>query len=293
MSKNWSASRLGTYNACLLKYYYSYVNPYDSNMPVNDELQHKGLCFHETAEQMESGKTREEMEAALQAKIDEYQVDTTLYPEDEALRRLLLFWPEFVTKMEEKGYVTKKEDWVKGEIEGEPFVGALDLHLLGPLQADGNQHIIIYDYKTAKTASAASYKDQLVLYAYLLGKQRGWSFEQIHNNIELFIFFPFSTQKKDNDYDNMLSSVKRINYTADDVEKIIGKDISSIREAHSINWNEVDLDNLGTENFTCRFCQFCGTIPDPETGFKGCKCSYDKGARQVRGLKFHLREEKK
>lgn len=293
MSKNWSASRLGTYNSCLLKYYYSYVNPYDSNQPVNDELQHKGLCFHETAEQMDSSKTKEEMEAALQAKIEEYNVDTTQYPEDEALRRLLLFWPEFITPLEKKGYTVKKEDWAKGTIEGEPFVGALDLHLLGPKKPDGSQHIIIYDYKTAKTAAAASYKDQLVLYAYLLGMERGWTYQQIKDNIDLFVFFPFSTQKKGNDYDNMLSSVKRVNYTADDVESIIKKDVSTIRESHSIDWDHVDIANLGTSNFTCKFCPFLGTIPDPETGFKGCKCSYDEGFRQIRGLKFHMRENKK
>ena len=57
--------------------------------------------------------------------------------------------------------------------------------------------IIIVDYKTAKTAAAASYKDQLVLYAYLIGMTQGWSYQQIRDNVDLFIFFPFSTQKKE------------------------------------------------------------------------------------------------
>lgn len=155
-----------------------------------------------------------------------------------------------------------------------------------------NRKFIIYDYKTAKTAAAASYKDQLILYAYLIGKQYNWTYQQIKDNIDLFIFFPFSDQKKGNDYDNMLSSVKRVNYTADDIEKIINKDISIIRESDSIDWNNVDLNNLGSQNFTCKFCPYLGTIEDKETGFKGCKCTYDAGYRQVRGLKFTLRESK-
>lgn len=153
------------------------------------------------------------------------------------------------------------------------------------------RHLIIVDYKTAKTAAASSYKEQLILYAYLIGLKYDWTYQQIKDNIELFIFFPFSEQKKGNDYNNMLSSVKRVNFTADDVEKIINKDISTIRESESVNWDTVNLNTLGTKNFTCKFCPFLGTIPDSETGFMGCKCTYDEGYRQIRGLKFKLREQ--
>jgi len=291
MSK-WSASRLKTYHACLLKYYYSYVNPYDPNMPANAEMASKGLAFHETAEQMVTGKTDQEMQAILDSKIEEYKVDRTLYPEDEALRRFMLFWKEFIEPKEKEGYKVEKEGWANGIIEGKPFCGALDLALY-KYKPDGSlEHIFIYDYKTAKTAAAASYKDQLVLYAYLIGLTQNWTFQQIKDNIELFVFFPFSTQNKNNDYDNMLSSVKRVNYTAEDVEKIISSDISTIRESESIQWDKVNIDSLGQTNFTCKFCQFLGTVPDESTGFRGCKCSYDAGYRQVRGLKFNLREQK-
>lgn len=136
MSKNWSSSKLKTYQACLLKYYYTYIKPYDSNKSVNDELSKKGLAFHETAEQMETGKSDEEMKSLLDAKINEYNVDKTLYPEEEALRRFLLFWKEFVSSKESIGYKAAKEDWAKGNIEGKPFVGALDLFLKGPIELD-------------------------------------------------------------------------------------------------------------------------------------------------------------
>lgn len=288
----WSASRLKTYHACLLKYYYSYVKPYDPNMPANTEMASKGLAFHETAEQMVTGKTDQEMQAILDSKIEEYKVDRTLYPEDEALRRFMLFWKEFVATKEAEGYKVEKEGWANGEIEGKPFCGALDLALYKYKKDGSLEHLVIYDYKTAKTAAAASYKDQLVLYAYLIGMTQGWSYQQIKDNVDLFIFFPFSTQKKENDYDNMLSSVKRVNYTADDVEKIITGNISTIRESESIQWDKVNIDSLGQTNFTCKFCQFLGTVPDDSNGFRGCKCSYDQGYRQVRGLKFNLREQK-
>ena len=81
-------------------------------------------------------------------------------------------------------------------------------------------------------------------------------------------------------------------YTADDVEKIITGNISTIRESESIQWDKVNIDSLGQTNFTCKFCQFLGTVPDDSNGFRGCKCSYDQGYRQVRGLKFNLREQK-
>lgn len=135
-SKNWSSSRIKTYQACLLKYYYTYIKPYDSNQPVNDTLSNKGLCFHETAEQMESGKTDDEMKAILESKIAEYKVDRTVFPEDEALRRFLLFWKEYIIPKENDGYFVAKEDWAKGFIENKSFVGALDLFIKGPLELE-------------------------------------------------------------------------------------------------------------------------------------------------------------
>ena len=52
---NWSSSRVGTYEGCPLKYYYSYVRPFKSDVPVNTTLADKGSCVHETIEQYHTG----------------------------------------------------------------------------------------------------------------------------------------------------------------------------------------------------------------------------------------------
>lgn len=151
--------------------------------------------------------------------------------------------------------------------------------------------IQIYDYKSPKSSSASSYKKQIVLYAYMVGQAQGWTSQQIYDNIECYIFFPFSEQKKGNDYDNMLASVKRVNYKPEDVDEVIKHNISVVREADNIPWNNIDIPNLGTyTKFSCSYCPYLGAIEDKSTGFPGCNCSYNMGFRQMRGLKFNLRE---
>ena len=94
-----------------------------------------------------------------------------------------------------------------------------------------------------------------------------------------------------NDFDNMMASVKRVNYTVQDIEDVIKHDIAVVREADSVPWETVDLYGLGTyTKFSCSYCPYLGSIEDKNTGFSGCKCTYDMGFRQSRGLKFNLRE---
>ena len=292
VAPKWSYSRISTYDACLLKYYYRYVMPFDPNQEANTEAAHKGSCFHEMAEQMESGKSLESMQEILEAKIVEHNVDRTKYSEDEAFRRFMLFWPEYVTKKEAEGYVTRKEFTFKTNIDNRLYTGNLDLSLY-KYKEDGKtlDKCIIFDYKSPKSSSAASYKKQIVLYAYMVGKSQGWNSQQIYENIDCFIFFPFSDQKHDNDFDNMMASVKRVNYTAQDIDDVIKHDIAVVREADSIPWETVNLQELGTyTKFSCSYCPYLGSIEDKTTGFSGCKCTYDMGFRQNRGLKFNLRE---
>ena len=289
----WSYSRISTFDTCLLKYYYRYVNPFDPNQEANTEAAHKGSCFHEMAEQMESGKSLEAMQEVLEAKIVEHNVDRTKYSEDEAFRRFMLFWPEYVTKKEAEGYVTRKEFTFKSNIDNHLYTGNLDLSLY-KYKPDGSlEHAIIFDYKSPKSSSAASYKKQIVLYAYMVGQTQGWDSQQIYDNIDCFIFFPFSDQKHDNDYDNMLASVKRVNYKPEDVDEVIKHNISIVREADSLPWDTCDIPNLGSyTKFGCDYCPYLGSIEDKTTGFPGCKCSYDRGFRQNRGLKFESRLKK-
>lgn len=291
VAPKWSYSRISTYDACMLKYYYRYVMPYDPNQEANTEAAHKGSCFHEMAEQMESGKSLEEMQEVLEAKIVEHNVDRTKYSEDEAFRRFMLFWPEYVTKKEAEGYITRKEFTFKSNIDDHLYTGNLDLSLYKYKEDGTLDKVLIYDYKSPKSSSASSYKKQIVLYAYMVGQTQGWTSQQIYDNIECYIFFPFSEQKKGNDYDNMLASVKRVNYKPEDVDEVIKHNISVVREADNIPWNTIDIPNLGTyTKFSCSYCPYLGAIEDKSTGFPGCNCSYNMGFRQMRGLKFNLRE---
>ena len=131
----------------------------------------------------------------------------------------------------------------------------------------------------------------MVLYAYLIGLDRQWTLEQIVENIKLYVFFPFSPQEKMiTQEDKMLSSLKQIRYTVEDIKSIINEYyIDTIKKIKSTDWDNTNLDELGNCQFVCKWCPFIGTIPNEE-GFKGCKASYDAGYRQPRGLKFKLDE---
>lgn len=284
VSKNWSASRISTHRSCPLKYYYSYVQKWVPNIEPPKVEANKGLALHETVEHYKTGMPQEELKKIMESKIKEYDVDVTVYDEWSALDRFFVFWDEIIAKKESEGFVVKQESWAKEKILGEQFVGALDLFL----ENNETGECIIYDYKSAKTAAASNYKNQLILYAYLIGISKGWSNDQIAEKIKLYVFFPFSTQDKAfSPLDKMLSSIKQIKFSALDVQNVINEYMETIKTINTTDWTNTNFDDLGVVQFSCKWCPFIGTIPNSK-GFKGCKASYDKGFRQVRGLEFNL-----
>jgi RecB family exonuclease len=287
MSSKWSASRVGTFVTCKLRYKYQYIDKWISSDTSGVDVQNKGLAFHETAEQYHTGMTDDEAKQVLEGKIKEYNVDESVYNEHAALERFLLFWKNNVAPKELEGYVVKKETWANDTIDEEPFCGALDLEL------DRPDSVIIFDYKTAQTASTAKYKNQLVLYAYMVGHTRGWTPEEIAQNIKLFVFFPFSKQPEDSPIeDKAQKSLKELKFTPADVNIVIqAYFIQHIRESKLVPWDQLS-ENDGKYSFiTCGWCPYCGSIPDPKTGFKGCKVSYDAGKFQKRGVTFTKKED--
>ena len=74
---------------------------------------------------------------------------------------------------------------------------------------------------------------------------------------------------------------------AKEMEDLIKSYINIITEIKSIDWNEVEPKLLGKNSFSCKWCQYLGSIPNKETGFSGCKCTYDLGFRQPRNVKFN------
>ena len=71
---NWSSSRVSTYKDCPLKYYYSYVRPFKSDVPVNTVLADKGSCLHETVEKYHTGMSRDELLEILSEKCQRWNI---------------------------------------------------------------------------------------------------------------------------------------------------------------------------------------------------------------------------
>ena len=285
--KPWSASRISTYRQCPLKYYYTYVKKWVCSKPADMTAAQKGTCFHETVEQYHTGMSHDEIFKILESKIKEYDVDTTQYDEHAALERFFLFWKEFVEKNEALGFKVVQEGWASGVMGGEKFCGALDLKL------DRGDKVIIFDYKSGKTPAIAKYKDQLLLYSYLIGQEKGWDLKTISENIRLYLFFPMSEQEKPvTDFDKMLASVKQVKYDENVLKDCIDSYLETISEIKAHDWEKEDLDALGCPAFPCNWCEHKGGNPNDE-GYKGCKATRDQGYTQERFVTYHLKESKK
>ncbi len=281
---NWSASRISTYRQCPLKYYYTYVKKWRCSKAPDDEAARKGTVIHETVEKYYTGEPKDKVFARLEEKAKEYNIDLEKYDERSGIERFFLFWDEFVAKRELTGFKVIQEGWVSGDCGGERFVGALDLCL------DRGDKVIIFDYKSGKTPSISKYKEQLLLYAYLRGQERGWDFEQTAENVKLYLFFPMSEQKTAvTPEDKMLASVKEVKYDANNLRDCINEYLKTIREIQAHNWEEEDLDALGCPDFVCKWCEHQGGNPNSD-GYKGCKASRDLGHTQERFVTYHLKE---
>lgn len=286
---NWSASRISTFKSCPLKYYYTYVKKWISSIPADNTAANKGLAFHETVEQYETGMDKDTIHKLMEQKIEEYHVNTNEYDEFGALERFYLFWEEYIAPKEQEGFVVKKESWASNKedsskfsdnpklLEGplnEPFVGALDLFLENP---DTGEYII-FDYKSGKSPIATKYRPQLILYAYLIGLNKGYTPAQIAEKCKLYVFFPLA-QNEDIDKiidpkDKMFASVKALRLTESDIEKTIRDYKETIDEIHTTDWENPDANKLATSNYLCQWCDFQGSKPN-RGGFMGCPASQD------------------
>lgn len=293
----WSASRIGTYKGCALRYYYTYVNKFISNVPVNTVYADKGTVFHNTVEKWASEITdKEKLKELLQKNCKKFNIidgDPTplskddpkkiqTYNESRALEVFFTFWEKWVQPKLDKGYSFKQEIKFNPLINNKKFTGALDL-LIEP--KNKNDLIYVVDYKSGADIHVEDYRLQQILYAYFLGDQRGWDIPTTASKVKLYIFGPFSEKKRAiSEEDKMLSCMKEIKYSAQEMQEIIDDYMSTITEINTIDWENVDADKLGTYSHKCTWCPFLGSIARDD--FKGCKCSYDKGFRQSRGVVF-------
>lgn len=145
-------------------------------------------------------------------------------------------------------------------------------------------NITVIDYKTGKSINANNYKPQQVLYAYLKGKENGWTMEETCERIKLFIFGPLMQDLETKTVEqNMLRGVKEIKYTLDDMKEIINNYyLKNIDAIHTMNWARA----AANITHTCSWCPYCGSKPN-DKGFIGCAATVKAGFTSPEGVEFY------
>jgi hypothetical protein len=281
---NWSASRFGTFSGCKNKYKLTYI---DSLVVVgkDSELASKGISFHSIAEAMDSSKTIDEITKEAVSVLSDTTFDQEKYPVLKSIPRFFLWWKEYVTKFEDAGYKLSKENWERGEILGNPIVGAIDLLLINYKTKEYR----IYDYKTGATAKIAGYENQLLLYAWMVGKRLELTDDEIAEKCKLYVFFPLAGLKDetpDNTEKMMLKNMKQLVFTTHDIEETINFFSSVILESEKTDWDKFDPVANSTMSFACSFCGFCGNKDY-------CSTTYTAGLRFPRKAKVMTKAEAK
>jgi hypothetical protein len=291
----WSYSRFGTLDMCPI----SYKNKYEKEFVVvgkGNELATKGLSFHEIAEWMDSTKDLDELYAYAQAKLELMKIDQEKYPVLKSIPRFYAWWQDYVKIFENKGFILEREKWMNFKLPGvdAPVVGAMDVVLINPK----TKFVRIYDYKTAKSANADSYKKQLLLYSYAIGKSLNMNFEEMQRKISCYVFFPMFNVKDEESEDaskclkNMLKAMKEIVVTAEDISSTIDDLCAKYKKACDTDWDSV-TDADGTPGFYCSFCDFLAAPTLPDIGFTGCKCTREQGFLWKRSWKIMTKAEMK
>lgn len=287
MANEWSASRVGCHAACPLKFKLHYIEHWAPDQPItNDKMARKGSVFHEAVETYKTGMTRESVWNNILEKAKLHNIDVSEFPYEKGVDRFVEFWEEFIAPAESQGYAVKQEEWIYGEINKEKFKGAIDLMI------EGKDDITIFDYKTKSYCDVSDYKNQLILYAYMMGQKRGWDFDTIAQKIKLKIFFPLAIDKKGKTpielptYESMLKNLIEIKFTAKDVKDVINNFYClQIGMIHRTDWTKTIEGNI---THGCNYCQYLSAPADPETGFPGCPTTIAQEIPQpVEGVKYH------
>ena len=286
----WSASRIGCFAECSLKYKLNDVEGWKSDAPVNTQLADKGSAFHKAAESYHTGMSEEDFRKNLAKYAEAYHVNTTdpekefYYNYEPAIKKFFAFWKHFVEPREQHGYKVGQEQKVDNVINGEAFTGSLDLCI------ENDMEILIFDYKTGRSINVNNYKDQQLLYAYMKGLERGWDIPEIAKKVRCFIFGPLIEDLQTKTVEqNMLRGVKEIEYTEEDLRHIIEDYyMKNIDDIHSMNWARA---RGKTQDFhACQWCPYLGSKENPETGFCGCKVTADLGFSTPEGVSFHSKK---
>jgi hypothetical protein len=250
------------------------------------ELAQKGLSFHQIAEAMDSTKTEQDLYDLAKKILDDSTFDQEKYPVIKSIKRFYLWWQVYIKAYENAGWTLYKETWENGKLVDKPLVGAIDCLLVAP----DKKSAIIIDYKTAATAKADSYKDQLLLYAWMVAKRLHID---DYTNVKCYVFFPLAGLKDEDENDSkktaevmMYKMMKQILFTNQDVEAVVSNCENIIKDADNLNLENWDSQKNATMSFSCSFCPFLGNK-------EYCPESYAHSFRFPRKAKVYTKTELK
>lgn len=279
----WSYSRFSTYKSCKNKYFLTYIKKL-TVVGLKEELASKGLSFHEIAEKMNSNLSLEELMNIAKKDLEERDFDQSEFPILQTIPRLYQFWQNFIIPYENQGYKLIKESEEFGKIGDTDLIGYIDSLLIN----EQEKKAIILDFKTGKTPNTSSYKSQLLLYAYMIGKKLGIT--NFADNIKLYVFFPLASSSEEESSNSDLAKemalkmIKRIIYTNEDVENNINDFDAILKEEKELDWEKQNITDLSNFSFACNWCPFAGNK-------QYCPLSYERGKRFLRSAKVLTREE--
>jgi hypothetical protein len=257
MNNRWSASRFSCFTGCKQKYYLTYIRELVV-IGREAEVATKGLSFHQIAEEMDSSKSEQDLFTIAEKILDEANFDKEKYPVIKSIPRFYLWWQTYIKPYEDKGWTLSKENWENGKIDESPLVGAIDVLLISP----DKKEAIIIDYKTAATAKADGYKQQLLLYTYMIAKRLKI---KDYTKIKCYVFFPLSGLKEENNDDPkktteimMQKTMKQILFTSEDVDATISEFKQIVDASSKTDWDHWDSTTGSTLSYSCSFCAFLG-----------------------------------
>ena len=300
MAGKWSASKVGCFSGCPLRYKFQYVDKFTRYPDSRNEYSDKGHAVHETVEKYHPGMSEEDLYKLLDENTKKYNVDTEKYPVRHGIEKFLIFWNRFVQPKLDAGYTFAQETWANGTIAREPFCGALDLYLEN--KNDPTAPVYIIDWKTGQSMNPNSYKNQQVLYAYLKGKEKNWPNDVIVERTHLIIFYPLGKEYNKLDPDAFLRlpieeqamrCAKEIVFTEADLKAVIDDYfIQNILMINQIDFSKFD-GSEGHLGHDCSYCPFAGAKPNPEIGFMGCPKSLEAEVEFPEGFEVVTSEEYK
>lgn len=271
----YSTSRISTFEGCPLRYKYQYVMKMARIPDDNNKWANRGLSFHETVEHYSTDCNKEENRKLLDENIKKFDVDLNEFDVVSAYKNFLVFWDYFVVPLEKKGYTIRKEYRMNGSLIKDEktysFMGIADL------LCESDDEVILFDYKVKKVEAASAYKNQLLLYAYLIGKNKGWNLRQICDKVKLNIFYSLMPYDEENPEKGMLKCIKELKYTFDDLQSVL-KDhfVDLVDKIETQDFSQIGPFD-GNYSFACNFCPYAGSGPCDELGYEGCRTSILNG----------------